>query len=125
MSGLVLPRSDFCPSMDFRYGVFSPADLAKTAICGWFTQFGTRISWRMGSYVTAAVLPKFTPRLLSSALRIIRSGATSPLAISGYTVAEEFPRFETQTSLFFRSSATPVGLRRRADGPWLTLVGAT
>src|SRR5580704_1363722 len=117
MSCIVLPRSDFCPSIDLRYGVFSVADLAKTAICGWFTQFGTRISWRTGSYVTADVLPKFTPRLLSSALRMIRSGAASPSAISGYTVAEEFPRFETQTSLFLRSKATPVGLRSLVDGP--------
>ena len=75
--------------------------------------------------MTAAVLPKFTPRLLSSALRMIRSGATSPSAISGYTVAEEFPRFDTHTSLFFRSSATPVGLRSRVDGPWITRAGAT
>src|SRR2546422_11304451 len=98
MSCIVLPRSDFCPSIDLRYGVFSFADLAKIAICGWFTQLGTRISWRMGSYVTAADLPKFTPRLLSSALRIIRSGSTPQLAISGYPVAEEFPGFETHTS---------------------------
>src|SRR5436190_16093171 len=98
MSCIVLPRSDFCPSIDLRYGVFSFADLAKTAICGWFTQLGTRISWRIGSYVTAAVLPKFTPRLVSSALRMTRRGATSPLAINGYAVAVELPRLETQTS---------------------------
>ena len=29
--------------------VFFVADLANPAICGWFTQFGTRISWRRGS----------------------------------------------------------------------------
>ena len=75
--------------------------------------------------MTAAVLPKFTPTLLSSALRITRNGAASPLAISGYTVAEELPRFETHTSLFLRSSATPVGFRRRVDGPWITRAGAT
>ena len=75
--------------------------------------------------MTAAFLPKFTPRLLSSALRMIRSGAASPLATNGYTVAEELPRFETQTSSFLRSSATPVGLRSREEGPWMTRVGAT
>src|SRR5262245_24858352 len=111
--------------MDLRYGVSSFADLAKIAICGWFTQLGTRISWRIGSYVTAAVLPKFTPRFDSSALRMIRRGATSPLAINGYTVAVELPRLETQTSWFLRSIAMPVGFRRRVEGPLITRIGAT
>src|SRR5581483_4985563 len=55
----------------------------------------------------------------------MRNGATSPFAIKGYAVAEEFPRLETHTSLFFRSRATPVGLRRRVEDPLITRTGAT
>ena len=52
----------------------------------------------MASYVTAAVLPKLSDLLLSSALRMSRKGATSPFAISGYAVADAFPRFDTHNS---------------------------
>ena len=48
---------------------------------------------------TAVVLPKFSDPCPHGALRIVRSGATSPLAISGYAVAEELPILEAHTSL--------------------------
>src|SRR6267143_577447 len=99
----------FCPSRTRVGGVFSFANLAKAAICGWFTQFGTRISSRLLSYATACVLPNLNDALPGGALRIVRSGAASPFAVNGYTVAEEFPRFETHSSLFFVSTNTPVG----------------
>jgi len=46
---MVLLIKVFWPSSTLTGGVFSPANLAKAAICGWFTQFGTRISSRIES----------------------------------------------------------------------------
>ena len=63
--------------------VFSPANLAKAAICGWFTQFGTKYSSRLLSYATASVLPNFVDLYPTGALRIVWIGAMSPLAIRG------------------------------------------
>src|ERR1700704_27013 len=94
----------FWPSSALVGNVFSFANLAKAAICGWFTQFGTRYSSRLLSYATACGLPNFTDVLPAGALRIVRSGATSPLAESGYAVADELPRFDTHNSLFFEST---------------------
>jgi hypothetical protein len=42
--------------------VFSVAEREKAAICGWFTQLGTRICWRMGSQVTAEDTPQHARR---------------------------------------------------------------
>src|SRR5215471_14955548 len=99
----------FCPSSARTGGVFSFANLAKAAICGCATQFGTRISSRLLSYATACVFPNRNETLPFGALRIVRSGAAFPLAVREYTVAEELPRFAAQSSLFFVSTNTPVG----------------
>jgi hypothetical protein len=72
----------FCPSSARTGGVFSFANLAKAAICGWATQFGTRISSRLLSYATACVLPNLKDTFPFGALRIVRSGGASPLADS-------------------------------------------
>src|SRR5215470_8308247 len=102
---MVRLSSVFCPSNTRVGGVFSLASLAKAAICGWDTQFGTRISSRLLSYVTACVLPNFRDTLFAGALRIVRRGATSPVAVNEYAVAEALPRLATHSSWFFTSTA--------------------
>src|SRR5262249_38143159 len=99
----------FCPSSARTGGVFSFANLAKAAICGWVTQFGTRIWSRLESYANACVLPNLREILPAGALRIVRIGATSPLAGKGKTDAEAFPRLETHNSRFLVSTNTTVG----------------
>ena len=44
---MVLLISVFCPINVLVGGVFSFANLAKAAICGWVTQLGTRYSSRL------------------------------------------------------------------------------
>src|SRR6266481_3573861 len=91
------------PSSALTGIVFSFASLAKTAICGVFTQFGTRYSSRLLSYATACGLPNFTDVLPRGALRIVRTGAALPCAVSEKQVAVELPMLETQNSLFLVS----------------------
>src|SRR5205823_8798248 len=100
-------------------------NLAKVAICGCITQLGTKISSRLGSYVTAAVRPKVNDTCSRGALRMMRSGATFPFAFRGYTVADELPRFATHNSWCFVSTNTPVGLMSPVLSPLTTRAGAT
>src|SRR5579862_8320542 len=113
----------FCPSNELTGAVFSLAILAKAAICGVFTQFGTRYKSRLVSTATAWGLPNFTDCLPSGALRMVRSGATSPLAVGEKAEAEEFPMLETHSSRFLVSKAIPAGWFRPVLGPWMICVG--
>src|SRR5579871_2996760 len=97
----------FCPSSELTGGVFSFANLAKAAICGVFTQFGTRYKSRLLSKATAWGLPNFTDCLPSGALRMVRIGSASPLAVGEKAEADELPILETHTSRFFTSKAMP------------------
>src|SRR5207302_6587269 len=106
---MVLLIRVLCPSSARTGGVFSFANLANAAICGWATQLGTRISSRLLSYATACVLPNLKEILPFGALRMVRSGRASPLAVNEYTVAEELPRLDAQSSLFLVSTNIPVG----------------
>src|SRR5436309_802297 len=99
----------FCPSSTRTGGVFSFASLANAAICGWATQFGTRICSRLLSYATACVLPNLSETLPFGALRMVRIGRASPFAVNGYTVADELPRLVAHNSLFLVSTKIPVG----------------
>src|SRR5207237_7563880 len=106
---MVLLMRVLCPSSARTGGVFSFASLANAAICGWATQFGTRICSRLLSYATACVLPNLNDTFPFGALRIVRNGRASPLAVNGYTVADELPRFVAHSSLFLVSPNIPVG----------------
>src|SRR5579864_4398348 len=97
----------FCPASALTGGVFSPANLAKAAICGEFTQFGTRYRSRLLSKATACGLPNFTDCRPAGALRMVRMGGASPSAVNANADAEEFPILETHTSLFFASTEIP------------------
>src|ERR1041385_6703539 len=99
----------FCPAMALT-GFAPPfANLANAAICGWPTQFETRSWSRLLSYATVCGLLNIGDGSSAGPLRITRLGTGSPDASTGYTVAEWLPKLETQSSLFFRSNATPVG----------------
>src|SRR5579862_7062114 len=115
----------FCPSSALTGTVFSFANLAKLAICGVFTQFGTRYKSRLLSKATAWGFPNFTLSLPAGALRMVRSGAVSPFASAEKAEAEEFPIFETQTSRFLGSNEMPAGWFKPVLGPLMTRLGVT
>src|ERR1019366_2375000 len=114
---MVRLMSVFCPSRALTGGVFSFANLAKAAICGVFTQFGTRYNSRFGSNATPCGLPNFTDFQPTGALRIVRRGAALPFAFGEKAEAEEFPILEIHTSRFVASNATPAGWFRPVLGP--------
>ena len=60
----------------------APAVRANAPTRGCATQFGTRISSRLGSYATVYGLPMIVPGVFIGAPRMIRSGAVSPEAPS-------------------------------------------
>src|SRR4051794_27057922 len=90
------------------------AEPANTEILGWLTQLGTRISLRTGSQATAPGVPKVASGASFGALRMKRSGATSPLARSENTLVRWLPQLVTHSSLRRGSTARPVGALRFA-----------
>src|SRR6516225_11467323 len=106
----------FCPSSALTGGVFSFANLAKAAICGVFTQLGTRYKSRLLSKATAWGLPNFTDCLPKGALRMVRTGDTSPSAVNEKAEADELPILETHTSRFLASNEMPAGWFRAVFG---------
>ena len=78
-------------------------------MCGEFTQFGMRYKSRLLSKATPCGLPNFRDCVPRGALRMVRTGAASPFAVTANADAEEFPILATQISLFFASKEMPIG----------------
>ena len=76
-----------CKTNNLAWTEMSEASLAKAAICGCATQLGTKISSRLVSYVTAPGFPMASAKFAFGELRMVRTGAASPLAVSGKATA--------------------------------------
>src|SRR5438093_4913071 len=109
-----------------RAGAWPPfANLANAAICGWATQFGTRIWSRFVSYPTAPGFPILSATWLAGPARIIRECLTLPLAVTGKNSTACVPMLATEISAFLTSSAMPGGFLMPVLGPLIILIGAT
>src|SRR3970040_2093328 len=85
------------------------ASLGNAATCGWPTQLETRISARLVSSAMVCGLLSMGEGASTGPLRITRLGVALPEASIGNTVAAWLPKLATHSSLFFRSTAIPVG----------------